>query len=60
MPFAVIADPEKELYRGFGVEASPTAILRPGAWPALPDGYRRAIKAAIAKRRAPLPAAPNN
>lgn len=60
MPFALIADPDKELYRDFGVEASPAAILRPGAWRALPGGYRRAITAAIAKRRAPLPAAPTN
>ena len=60
MPFPVIGDPDKELYRRFGVEASPRAILRPGAWRALPDGYRRAIKTAVAKRRAPLPAAPTN
>jgi peroxiredoxin len=60
MPFPVIGDPEKELYRRFGVEASPTAILRPGAWRALPGGYRHAIKTAVAKRRAPLPAAPTN
>ena len=60
MPFPVIGDPDKELYRRFGVEASPRAILRPGSWRALPDGYRRAIKTAVAKRRAPLPAAPAN
>jgi len=60
MPFPVIGDPDKDLYQRFGVEASPTAILRPGAWRALPGGYRRAFKKAVAQRRAPLPTAPTN
>lgn len=36
LPFAVIADPDKELYRRYGVESSIRAILRPGVWRALP------------------------
>lgn len=32
LPFDVIADPEKRLYREFGVEASPLALLDPRAW----------------------------
>ena len=32
LPFAVVADPKKELYREFGVEASPRALLNPAAW----------------------------
>ena len=32
MPFSVIGDPDKNLYRRFGVEASAKAILKPGAW----------------------------
>jgi hypothetical protein len=32
LPFAVIADPGKRLYREFGVEAKPRALLDPRAW----------------------------
>jgi hypothetical protein len=60
MPFAVIGDPDKTLYRRFGVEASAKAILNPRAWRALPGGWRHAIANAVAHRRAPLPAAPTN
>ncbi|MGE9297106.1 MAG: peroxiredoxin-like family protein [Puniceicoccales bacterium] len=31
-PFAFIADPERKLYRDFGVEPSVWSILNPGAW----------------------------
>jgi peroxiredoxin len=31
LPFAVVADPERELYRDFGVEISPRAVLHPKA-----------------------------
>jgi peroxiredoxin len=31
-PFPLIADPGKELYREFGVESSPLAVLHPKAW----------------------------
>jgi len=60
MPFAVISDPDKTLYRRFGVEASPKAILRPAAWRALPGGWRHALADAWRQRRAPLPARPTN
>ncbi|HSA50558.1 MAG TPA: AhpC/TSA family protein, partial [Yinghuangia sp.] len=32
LPFAVVADPDKLLYREFGVESSPRALLSPRAW----------------------------
>lgn len=35
LPLALAADPEKELYREFGVESSPRALLDPRAWPAI-------------------------
>ena len=38
-PFDVIGDPEKKLYRQFGVETSIYAILNPGAWPAMFEGH---------------------
>ena len=44
VPFAMVADPDKRLYREFGVESSARALLNPGAW--LP-----AIRGVIHKRR---------
>ncbi len=40
MPFAVIADPQRELYREFGVESSIRSILHPKAWRAGARGMR--------------------
>lgn len=60
LPFSVVGDPERKLYRRFGVEASARSILRPGAWRALPRGWWHALKSAITKRRAPMPANPTN
>ena len=60
MPFAVIGDPDKALYRRFGVEASAKAVLKPGAWRALPGGYGHAVRTAVTKRRGLLPVHPTN
>lgn len=60
LPFHVVGDPDKKLYRRFGVEASAKAILKPGAWRAMPGGWWHAIKTAITKRRALMPANPTN
>jgi peroxiredoxin len=60
LPFSVVGDPERKLYRRFGVEASARSILRPGAWRALPTGWWHALRTAISKRRAPMPANPTN
>ena len=38
-PFDVIGDPQKKLYRQFGVETSIYSILNPGAWPAMFEGH---------------------
>ncbi|MEO3759675.1 peroxiredoxin-like family protein [Mycobacterium sp. B14F4] len=40
LPFTTIADPEKNLYREFGVEASPKAVLSPRAWLAAARGMK--------------------
>lgn len=38
LPFAVVADPDRRLYREFGVERSPRALLDPRAWPSILRG----------------------
>lgn len=38
LPFAVIADPRRHLYREFGVESTPRSLLHPGAWPGMVRG----------------------
>uniref|UniRef100_UPI000AD25EA9 AhpC/TSA family protein n=1 Tax=Nocardia lijiangensis TaxID=299618 RepID=UPI000AD25EA9 len=35
LPLDVIADPDRILYREFGVESSPRALLDPRGWPAI-------------------------
>jgi peroxiredoxin len=37
-PFDIIGDPEKRLYRQYGVETSIFAIVNPAAWPAMIKG----------------------
>lgn len=38
LPFALVADPQRALYRAFGVEASVRAVLHPLSWPAAAQG----------------------
>ncbi|MEV0669650.1 peroxiredoxin-like family protein [Mycobacterium sp. NPDC050441] len=38
LPFATVADPDKDVYRKFGVESSPRALLDPRSWPAIIRG----------------------
>lgn len=38
LPFAVVADPEKRLYRQFGVEASLRSVIDPRAWGSMARG----------------------
>lgn len=40
LPFAVVADPQRELYREFGIESSIRSILHPRAWRAGARGMR--------------------
>jgi peroxiredoxin len=48
LPFDAIADPEKELYRRFGVETSWRSILDPRAWPAALHGTCRVKSSVLA------------
>jgi peroxiredoxin len=59
MPFAVVGDPDRKLYRQFGVESGARAILNPRAWRSFPVGLAATIRNAIAKRRGLLPVNPN-
>ena len=37
-PFPFVADPDKKLYKAFGVEASIMSVLSPKAWPSAVKG----------------------
>ncbi|QIS07836.1 redoxin domain-containing protein [Nocardia brasiliensis] len=54
MPFDLIADPGKQLYRDFGVESSPRALLDPRGWPGIARGLTHAAVATL-RRRQPTP-----
>jgi len=41
LPFPLIADPQRRLYREFGVEKSMRSIADPRAWPAVVRGWNR-------------------
>jgi peroxiredoxin len=43
LPFDVVADPEKELYRAFGVESSLKSVANPKAWSSMLVGMASAI-----------------
>lgn len=43
-PFNLIADPTRELYREFGVESTPRALLDPHAWPTIVRGITTALR----------------
>ncbi|WP_227980884.1 peroxiredoxin-like family protein [Nocardia spumae] len=43
IPLELIADPDRALYREFGVESAPRALLSPRAWP----GIARSIATAV-------------
>ena len=51
LPFAVVADPDRKLYREFGVESSIRSVLHPRAWRAAARGFRwRGLGGALAPR----------
>lgn len=54
LPFPVIADPQKKLYREFGVESAPRALLDPRAWPAIVGGIAADL-VRVLRRRQPAP-----
>lgn len=56
LPFDVVADPDKALYREFGVESAPRSLLHPKAWPAIVRAIAVALPDVVRGRRpAPKP-----
>ena len=54
LPFAVIADPGKQLYREFGVESGLRALFDPRAWIPILRGVFRSLRAVLHKQE-PMP-----
>ena len=53
LPFVIVADPSKQLYREFGVGSSIRSLLDPRAWPAVVRGVLRS--ALLIVRGQPVP-----
>lgn len=58
LPFDVVADPEKTLYREFGVESAPRSLLHPKAWPAIVRAIAVALPDVVRKRKPAPPHRP--
>jgi len=54
LPLDVIADPDRVLYREFGVEYGARALLDPRGWPAIVRSVARELRA-VARRERPAP-----
>jgi peroxiredoxin len=54
LPLDVVADPGRELYREFGVESSPRALLDPRGWPTIVRAVARELRA-VRRREHPAP-----
>lgn len=50
LPFPVVADPDKRLYRAFGVETAARALLHPAAWPGIVQAVASAVPRVLAGR----------
>jgi hypothetical protein len=53
LPFVVVPDPHKRLYREFGVESSRRALLNPRVWPAILRAVATATWALLRGRERP-------
>jgi peroxiredoxin len=54
LPFAVIADPDRRLYREFAVETGRQALFDPRAWPAILRAIARSVVLILrGKRKSP-------
>lgn len=58
LPFDVVADPGKHLYREFGVESAPRALLDPRVWPTVLKAVAIALPAVLRKEKPAPPTMP--
>lgn len=58
LPFDVVADPEKALYREFGVESAARSLLHPKAWPWIMRAIATALPDVVRKRKPAPPLRP--
>lgn len=58
VPLDLIADPERALYREFGVESAYRALLDPRGWPAIVRGVVRELGAVRRHEKQPPPTRP--
>jgi AhpC/TSA family len=56
LPLDVVPDPGRALYREFGVESSPRALLDPRGWPTIVRAVARELRA-VRRRERPAPPA---
>ncbi|MFJ4674861.1 peroxiredoxin-like family protein [Kitasatospora sp. NPDC088783] len=53
LPFPLLADPERRLYRAYGVERGARALLDPRAWPSMARGVARSVPLVLRGRERP-------
>ncbi|MCA2213614.1 peroxiredoxin-like family protein [Jidongwangia harbinensis] len=53
VPFDLVADPDKRLYREFGVTEAPRALLDPRVWPAILRAVVRSVVQILRRRERP-------
>lgn len=58
LPFAIVADPRKRLYREFGVEASTRSLLHPRAWAPIVRAVLISMWGIVTRRREVPPIVP--
>lgn len=58
LPFDVVADPDKAIYRAFGVESGTRALLHRQAWPTIARSVARALPDVISGRKPSPPLNP--
>jgi peroxiredoxin len=58
LPFDVVADPDKALYREFGVESAARSLLHPKAWPAIVRAIAVGLPDVLRKRKPTPPSKP--
>lgn len=59
LPFDIVGDPERRLYREFGVETAPRALLTPAAWPVIARAVVHALQTLGRNGRPPPPRNPH-